>query len=71
MAELQAKRLKLPEKSKKKRKKQREKFLKFHLEEAERNRQHELQLAKIYMRKLGTPGSSFIQHSPILNFKVC
>ena len=51
MAELQAKRLKLQEESEKKRRKERGN-LKFRREEAERNRQHELQLAKMTCRCL-------------------
>ena len=50
MAELQAKRLKLQEESEKKRRKERGNLLKFCREEAERNRQYELQLAKVTCR---------------------
>ena len=45
MAELQAKRLKLQEGKQERTKKERENFLQFRQNEAERNRQHELQLA--------------------------
>ena len=58
MAKLQTKRLKLKEESEKERKKERENLLKFRREEAERNRQHELQLAKMCMQMLGMPQTS-------------
>ena len=54
MIELQAKRLKLQGQSEKEQRKERE-SLKYRREEAERNRQHELQLTKMYMQMLGMP----------------
>ena len=64
MIELQAKRLKLQGQSEKEQRKERE-SLKYRREEAERNRQHELQLTKMYMQMLGMPWSSFAQQPPI------
>ena len=55
MADIQSKRLKLQEESEKSRKKERESLLEFRREEAERNRQHELKLAEMYMRILSAP----------------
>ena len=45
--------------------KERGNLLKFCREEAERNRQHELQLTKVYMLMLGIPQTSFAQQHPI------
>ena len=55
MADIQSKRLKIQEESEKSRKKERESLLEFRREEAERNRQHELKLAEMYMRILSAP----------------
>ena len=56
MAELQAKRLKLQEESENERKREREELLAFRREEAQRNREHELQVARMYMTMMmGAP----------------
>ena len=67
MAKWQAKRLKLEEESGKEQRKKIKNLLKFSREEAERNRSHELQLAKMYMQMLGMLQSSFAQQ-PSINF---
>ena len=65
LAELWAKRLKPQEESKKEQRKERENLLKFRREKTERYKQHELQVAKMYMQMLGMPQSSFVQQTPI------
>ena len=59
MAEMQSKRLKLQEESENSRRAERESYLQFRREEAERNRQHELKLAEMYMRILAAPASAY------------
>ena len=58
MADMQAKRLKLQEESENFRRAERESLLEFRREEAEKNRQHELTLAGMYMRILAQPATA-------------